>query len=140
MPAEHWVQYRKPRTNGPLVESDLSTEFVVRCRKSPGYMANVLDNTIWLIAGQRTSPQEYFLCARFIAASIELEDDPTMPSNARCVRGTVGRLFRPPIPLALSPWFRSFMRRHGSFAFGLSPIDAEDVEELQRLVDHHDRS
>ncbi len=139
-PAEHWVQYRKPRTVGPLVESDLSTEFVVMCRKSPGYIANVLGNTIWLIAGQRTSPQAYFLCSRFIAASIELEDDPTVPSNARCVRGKVGRLLRPLIPIAPSPWFRSFMRRHGGFAFGLGPMDAEDVEQLQRLIDLYDRA
>ena len=42
---------------------------------------------------------------------------------------------------APAPWtLRSFMRRHGSFAFGLSPIDAEDVEQLRRLVDLHDRS
>jgi hypothetical protein len=69
---------------------------------------------------------------------MELEDDPLLPSNARCVRGNTGRLFRPLIPIAPSPWFRSFMRRHGSFAFGLSPIDAEDVEELQRLVDQYE--
>jgi hypothetical protein len=140
MPAKHWVQYRKPRTNGPLIESELSTEFVVLCRKSPAYIANALGNTIWLIAGQRTNPQEYFLCSRFTADSIELDDDSAVPSNARCVRGKVGRLFRPIIPIAPSPWFRSFMRRHGSFAFGLSPLADEDVEQLRRLVDLHERS
>ena len=140
MPAKHWVQYRKPRTNGPLAESDLSTEFFVLCRKPPAYMANVLGNTVWLIAGQRTSPQAYFLCSRFIADYIGPHDDPTLPSDAMCVRGSTGRLFRPPIPIAPSPWFSLFMRRHGSFAFGLSPIDAEDVKELRRLVALYGRS
>src|SRR6185437_6526125 len=139
MRTKHWVQYRKPRTNGPLAESELSTEFFVLCRKPLAYMANVLDNTVWLIAGQRTRPHAYFLCSRFTADYIGPHDDPNLPSDAMCVRGSTGRLFRPLIPIAQSPWFRSFMRRHGSFAFGLSPIAAEDVVELRRLVDIEDR-
>jgi hypothetical protein len=139
-PAKHWVQYRRPWKQGPIAESDLSTEFVVLCRKPMAYITNVLGNTVWLIAGQKTSPHAYFLCSRFTASYIGPYDDPTLSEQAMCIRGTSGRLFRPLIAIPRSPWFYSFRRRHGNFAFGLGPIEAADVAELGRLVAMHDRS
>jgi hypothetical protein len=123
----HFVQYRNAGKRGPL--SVPRPDLCVYTRKPAAFVEDLLGDTVWLIEGAG-HPTAYCIRLVFVVDEFGPCDDPDF---ALYLRGSTGRPFVPPVPLPRDEWFRSFLRRHGNFAFGLQRMDSEDVAEICRL-------
>lgn len=85
---------------------------------------------LWLISGEGR-PRRYYLCMVFRVDEVGLADD---PARGNYVRGTEGRMFRPPIPFDELPWFPDFLKSQQNFSLGLRQVEPQYVQALETLV------
>jgi hypothetical protein len=78
---------------------------------------DVLGANIWIIAGEGR-PRRYYLRAMFVASEIAASDNPNFK---HVVRGKAGHFLYPMPRIDEQPWFPSFRKSQGNFAFGFSP-------------------
>lgn len=85
---------------------------------------------VWLITGTGR-PRRYFLRATFIVSGVEVSDRPDFQTR---LTGTDGQLFDPMPALHDAPWFPTFIRKQGRFAFGFSPVAPEEASHLRAIL------
>ena len=123
----HFVQYRNAGERGPLPAR--RPDLRVFTRKPESFVAGLLGNTVWLIEGTG-SPRSYAIRLVFIVDEFGASDNPDF---VLYLRGSTGSAFTPPVAIPRTEWFRSFLRRHGNFAFGLQSMHRDDAEVLGRI-------
>ena len=101
-------------------------------------VTNLLGAKVWLVSGEG-KPRKYFLCYWFIVDDIgQAEEDSRFKFYAK---GTVGRLFRPPILLNRVAWFGDFRKSQQNFSMGLRRIEEWYVAGFEELAgDYEARS
>ena len=124
----HFVQYRNADRRGPLARG--REDFRVYTNKPMSFVAGLVGETVWLIEGSG-SPMSYRVVLVFIVDEFGPCDD---PGFSLYLRGARGHIFQPAVPIPHDDWFRTFMRRHGNFAFGLQAMEPEDAARLSRLA------
>jgi hypothetical protein len=121
-----FVVYHKPEVMGyQVIDVD---KLAIYTNKTA---ANVVGHRVWLMTGEG-KPRAYMLRAVFVADEVGISDKPAFKTR---VSGKAGHLFHPMPQLDKQPWFVSFKKSQGNFAFGLAPITEPDaVDGLQRLL------
>ena len=114
----HCVQYHNPEKQGPF--SPEEDDFSIFTKKSVDHLVG---ETIWLVS-RRGDPVEYVLCMTFVVERVGR--DPELGNVAWASRG---RVFSPPVRIDREPWFGRLRYLTGNFAFGLQPINEEEVVE-----------
>lgn len=124
----HFVQYHNTEKMGEL-HPDTDDLHVFTSKEFAGSLKG---DTIWLIAGKGNNPHKsYYLAYRFVVDIIEYVPDPEFRYR---VQGHNGMIFDPQIRLDNRPWWPRFLRSQGNFGFGLHPIHADYVAELEALA------
>ena len=123
----HYFQYHSVEGMG----GPPSEPFRVLTRKP--VRNDVIGERIWLVMGEKGTPSRFFLHSTFIADQLT---DSSTPGFDTEIRGKLGKLFEPPIPLDDEYWFPAFLQRTGNFAFGFTEItkDLRVVGGLRTLA------
>ena len=92
---------------------------------------DVLGARIWIIAGE-DRPRRYYLRAMFVASEVTVSDNPNFK---HVVRGKAGHFLYPMPRIDQEPWFASFRKAQGNFAFGFSRTkDAASIAGLRAVL------
>ena len=94
---------------------------------------DVLGERIWLIVGEG-QPRKYYLGMWLRAETVEPDATGAFSMEIKGRGRVLGKDERP--LLNDESWFAAFLRRQGSFGFGLNPVGDTAVErELKRLAE-----
>jgi hypothetical protein len=98
---------------------------------------DVLGERIWLIVGEG-QPRKYYLGMWLRAEAVEPDATGVFSTEIRGRGRVLGKDERPLLNDA--SWFAAFLRRQGSFGFGLNPVgDAAVERELETLAERAER-
>jgi hypothetical protein len=88
-------------------------------------------NTVWVIAGQGSSPKQYTLSSVFIVSDVGEADHPDFKNFAR----GDGHRFDPPPEVNDLDWFTELRKKMANFSFGLQEITEQNhVHKLLELA------
>ena len=121
----NYIQYHNSELMGISPKDfDYSNGFGIRTKKT---LKNVLNQRIWLIAGEG-NPRKYYLVYWFIAEEINEENGDNF------IKGKNGFVFKEPILLNNYEWFPSFLEKLQNFSLGFRQLDNEYVRLLEDLT------
>ena len=114
----HYIAYHNARKMGRPLLDDEPLRLLTRKPVRP-----LLDNTVWLITGEGTSPRRYALGSVFLVTEV---GDTAEDGFTHYASGP-GHVFRPPVPVTDTPWFPEVIRATGHFGFGVQQVKHEAV-------------
>lgn len=118
-----YIQYHKIHEYGRPTSTQ--GDFKAYTDKSVDEMVG---NRVWLISGEKQL-SKYLYCLEYMFVV-----DAVAEGNRNVMTGTQGKLLTKPIHLNGYPWFEALKKKNQNFRFGLSRIEDEIIEALERLI------
>jgi len=94
-------------------------------------ISNPIGDIVWIIAGQGSSPKQYYLSSWFVISEVTQADHPDFGFT---LSGKEGGAFDPMPQLDHLDWFPAFRKRMANFSLGLTEIRQPEVVEALRPV------